>query len=193
MFLAGILGTCMLLCVSALGDAGSDRYFLLFQQESQSAGQNSPNSSPAQQTPPGSDGSAPSSENTAKPKSAPEAKSAKKKKKEKESASTPADQSPKKKVVSRGGTDEPTTQISPSMTEEQAAKSRSATSTLITQTDENLAKLSARQLNANEQETVDQIRKFVEQSKLAENEGDLPRAASLANKAKLLSDALVKP
>jgi len=79
------------------------------------------------------------------------------------------------------------------MTEEQAAKSRSATSTLITQTDENLAKLSARQLNANEQETVDQIRKFVEQSKLAENEGDLPRAASLANKAKLLSDALVKP
>jgi len=79
------------------------------------------------------------------------------------------------------------------MTEDQAAKSRATTTNLITQTDENLSKLSARQLSADEQETVDQIRKFVEQSKVADHEGDLPRAASLANKAKLLSDALVKP
>jgi len=79
------------------------------------------------------------------------------------------------------------------MTEEQAAKSRASTASLISQTDINLQKLSARQLSSEEQETVAQIRKFVEQSKTADQDGDLPRAASLANKAKLLSEALIKP
>ena len=67
------------------------------------------------------------------------------------------------------------------------------TASLISQTDINLQKLSTRQLSSEEQETVAQIRKFVEQSKTADQDGDLPRAASLANKAKLLSEALIKP
>lgn len=103
------------------------------------------------------------------------------------------DAAPKKKVVSHGGTDEPTVQISASMTEEQAAKSRAAITTLLNQTDDNLQKLSTRQLSADEKDTVDQIRKFEEQSKAADQQGDLPRAQSLANKAKLLSDALLNP
>jgi cytoskeletal protein RodZ len=187
MFLAGILGTCMLLCIPAFGVARSVGHFPLPGSQSSSPS-SSPPSASGQQT---STTEASPSSSTAKPKSSSEAKPPKKKKKV--AGSTAPDQSPKKKVVSRGGTDEPTTQISPSMTEEQAANSRATTTNLITQTDENLSKLSARQLSADEQETVDQIRKFVEQSKVADHEGDLPRAASLANKAKLLSDALVKP
>lgn len=178
----------MLLCASVSGAAGS-AHLSHQQTPAQSTTQNTTQSSQPSQSTEGTSGT--KTESTPKPKSSTSTKSGKKKKNNTQSDADSA--SPKKKVVTRGGTDEPTTQISPSMTEEQVAKTRASTSSLITQTDENLVKLSTRQLTADEQETVDQIRKFVEQSKAADHEGDLPRAASLANKAKLLSDALLKP
>jgi len=200
MFLAGILGLCVLLGGSSHADA-THGVSLLQESSSSSPEQNSNKqsppaaSAPSAQQPPSSSDQQPAPE--ASTKSSPAKKSKKKSPKDQPaSTASTADKSTdksKKKVVRHGGTDEPTTQISPSMTEAQAAKMRSNTATLLNETESNLQKLSGKNLPADQQETADQVRQFVEQSKEADQNGDLQRAASLANKAKLLSDALVKP
>ena len=101
-------------------------------------------------------------------------------------------QEPQKRVVRRGSTTEPTTKLAPSITTEQAARQRETTNKLLASTDASLQKLSGRQLTKDEQETVAQIRKFMEQVKTADAAGDLQRAYKLAMKAHLLSDALSK-
>ncbi len=93
----------------------------------------------------------------------------------------------------RGGTAEPTTQLAPGITGEQAARQRQSTNQLLASTDASLQKLSGRLLTKDEQDTVTQIRKFMEQVKAADAAGDLQRAYKLAVKAHLLSDALAKP
>jgi hypothetical protein len=100
---------------------------------------------------------------------------------------------PQKRVVHRGSTAEPTAKLAPSITEEQAARQRDTTNKLLASTNASLQKLSGRQLTNDEQETVVQIRKFMEQVKAADSAGDLQRAYKLAVKAHLLSDALAKP
>jgi hypothetical protein len=102
-------------------------------------------------------------------------------------------QDAQKKVVHRGGTAEPNAQLTPSITEEQAARQRQNTNDLLASTDASLQKLSGRQLTQDEQETIGQIRMFMQQVKEADKEGDLQRAYKLALKAHLLSDALAKP
>lgn len=72
-------------------------------------------------------------------------------------------------------------------------RQRQNTNDLLATTDASLQKLSGRQLTQDEQETVSQIRKFMQQVKEADKEGDLQRAYKLAVKAHLLSDALTKP
>ena len=79
------------------------------------------------------------------------------------------------------------------MTEEQAARQRQNTNKLLATTDASLQKLSARQLTKDEQDTVAQIRRFMQQVKAADAAGDLQRAYKLAVKAHLLSDAFAKP
>jgi hypothetical protein len=196
MLLAGILGLCVLLGGAAHADAAYG--FSLPQQApspnsdpSNNSATSPPAPAPSTQQPPASSTqqSAPSSTN---PKSS-AAKKAKKKTQKEQPTNTAATEKSKKKVVTHGGTDEPTTQISPSMTEQQAAKTRSNTAVLLNETESNLQKLSGRSLTADQKETADQVRQFVEQSKAADQSGDLQRAASLANKAKLLSDALIQP
>jgi hypothetical protein len=63
---------------------------------------------------------------------------------------------------------------------------------LLATTDANLKKISARQLGSTQQDSVSQIRKYMEQAKAAEEAGDVQRAHNLASKALLLSDDLVK-
>ena len=93
----------------------------------------------------------------------------------------------------RGSTAEPTAKLAPGITEEQAARQRDNTNRLLASTNASLQKLSRRQLTDDEQQTVAQIRKFMEQVKAADTAGDLERAYKLAVKAHLLSDALAKP
>ena len=50
----------------------------------------------------------------------------------------------------------------------------------------------SRQLNPSQQDSVSQIRKYMEQANAAEKAGDVQRAHNLASKALLLSDDLVK-
>jgi hypothetical protein len=99
---------------------------------------------------------------------------------------------PPKKVVRNGGSDEPSIQLVGGTATEQAADQRS-TGQLTSATEENLKKITGRQLNPSQQEMVSQIKQFMEQSKTAVAAGDLDRAHNLAVKAHLLSDELVKP
>jgi hypothetical protein len=99
---------------------------------------------------------------------------------------------PPKKVVRNGGTDEPAIQLVGGTNAEQAVHQRS-TDELTAATGENLKKVEGRQLNPNQQEMVNQIKHFMEQSKTAVAAGDLERGHNLALKAHLLSDELVKP
>ena len=98
----------------------------------------------------------------------------------------------KRKVVRQGSTKDPITQLAPGMTGEQAARQREVTNQLLAQTDASLQKLSGRTLSKDQQDTVAQIRKFMEQVKAAQAAGDLQRAYKLAVKAHLLADALEK-
>ena len=100
---------------------------------------------------------------------------------------------PPKVVVKDGGSDEPTIALTRGTSEQQASQQRYTTEQLRTATEENLKKLAGRQLTASQQEIVTQIKQFMEQAKSAVADGDLERGHSLAMKAQLLSEELLKP
>jgi hypothetical protein len=102
-------------------------------------------------------------------------------------------QPPPKKVVREGSTADPTTQLAPGISPEQASRERQTTTQLLSSTDAALQELSGRQLSSDQQETLAQIRKFMQQSKAADKDGDPQLAYKLAVKAHLLSDGLAKP
>jgi hypothetical protein len=99
---------------------------------------------------------------------------------------------PEKKVVRNGGTADPVVQLAPGMSEEQASSQRQSTSQLLAATDANLKEISSRQLNSTQQDSISQIKKYMEQAKAAEKAGDVQRAHNLASKAVMLSDDLAK-
>ncbi|HEV2732285.1 MAG TPA: hypothetical protein VGV15_19815 [Terriglobales bacterium] len=107
-------------------------------------------------------------------------------------SSGPESSSPKTRVVRRGSTTEPTIQFSPGLTQGQAAAQRQSTTQLLAGAEANLKKISNRQLVPSQQESVNQIRKYMEQAKTADTSGDLQRAHNLAFKARLLSDELLR-
>jgi outer membrane biosynthesis protein TonB len=218
MYLAGILGLCALLHVPANARVGSEfstlgtiaAYSYRQNPAQQPAKPDTQESQPAQpkqdaapsapqqdqpsQPPPANTpAAAPPSgteQSPAKPKPAVPAKKSSAKKKHPAKA---ASDEPQKRVIHRGSTVEPTTQLSPGITDEQAARQRESTNKLLASTDASLQKLSGRQLTKDEQDTVTQIRRFMQQVKKADADGDLQRAYKLAVKARLLSDALAKP
>ena len=110
----------------------------------------------------------------------------------KKRVATVAGQPPPKKVVREGSTADPTTQLAPGISQEQASRERQTTTQLLSSTDTALQQLSGRQLTSDQQETVAQIRKFMQQSKAADKDGDPQLAYKLALKAHLLSDGLAK-
>jgi len=60
-------------------------------------------------------------------------------------------------------------------------------------TENNLKKLGGQQLSKIQQDSVTQIRQYIEQSKAALASGDTERARTLAWKAETLSEDLVNP
>src|SRR5580698_1512371 len=99
---------------------------------------------------------------------------------------------PRTRVVDNGNTTDPDLDISPGVNPQQAQQQRGRTTWLLGKTNENLKSLSRRELNAAQQETVDQVKRYVEDSEAATKSGDLQRAYTLANKARMLSADLVK-
>jgi len=99
---------------------------------------------------------------------------------------------PPKKVVKNGGSEEPSIQLVGGTDADQASQQRS-TEQLTTATDENLKKLTGRQLTPGQQDMVNQVKQFMDQSKTAVAAGNPERGHNLAQKAHLLSEELLKP
>jgi hypothetical protein len=95
-------------------------------------------------------------------------------------------------VVREGGATEPAAQIVPGMTPEEATRQRRNAEKWLGSTDDQLKQLAGRTLDARQKETVGQIHNYIDGARSALKEGDVGRASTLAQKAHLLSDDLVK-
>jgi hypothetical protein len=93
-------------------------------------------------------------------------------------------------VVKNGGTSDKSAQLSPAVAPEQAQHQRISTEELLAATDANLKRVAARELNSEQQGTLEQIHTYMRQAKAASAAGDTNRAQTLAYKARLLSDDL---
>ena len=76
---------------------------------------------------------------------------------------------------------------------DQATQQQNTANQMLVAADENLKKIAGQTLTASQQDMVNQIHQFSKQSKDATAAGDLDRARTLAWKAQLLSEELVKP
>ena len=107
-------------------------------------------------------------------------------------ASPPAPGEPRRVVIHEGGAEEPTVQLSPGMTREQASHQRQKTEQLLDATENNLRQLAGRTLNRSQQDTIAQIHNYMAGARSALKDGDPQGAHTLALKARLLSNELVK-
>ena len=106
----------------------------------------------------------------------PESKASKKaprKKRHRKTCAPPVAASDKsdKTVVRNGGTVDPVVQLAPGMSAEQASSQRQSTTQLLSATDDNLKQIASRQLSSAQQDSVSQIRKYMEQANAAEEGG----------------------
>jgi hypothetical protein len=99
---------------------------------------------------------------------------------------------PRKRVVREGGAIEPPAKIVPGLTPQEAGQQRQTAEDLLSRTEENLKQLAGRTLDSPRQETVAQIHNYVEGARSALKDGDTQRAHTLALKAHLLADDLLK-
>ena len=106
-------------------------------------------------------------------------------------AETPAEKQPTKTVVTEGGAQPATPQLSASMPHDKVIHQKLNTNQLLEATDYNLKSI-ARALSADEQAMLQHIRSYMQQSRDATKDGDTERAYNLALKAHLLSDELIK-
>lgn len=106
---------------------------------------------------------------------------------------TAKDCPPPRIIVRQGGTKDPSIQLAGGPSPQESAQRRDAINQVLAATDLNLKKTAGMQLSAAQQDTVSQTREFMEQSKAAMADGDFERARTLAWKAQLLSEDLIKP
>jgi len=99
---------------------------------------------------------------------------------------------PHKVVVPEGGAREPPAQIAPGLAPEEVARERRDTEQWLASADGQLKMLSGRTLGAQQEETMGQVRNYMVGARSALKEGDMRRANTLALKAHLLSEDLVK-
>ena len=125
------------------------------------------------------------------PASAPSTSGAPKHPKRKLPAPSP-DGAPRKVVVREGGAREPTAQISPGLTPAETARERQNAERWLVSAGNQLKQFTGRTLPAQRQETVAQIHNYMDGARAALQEGDVRRASTLAEKAHLLADELVR-
>jgi outer membrane biosynthesis protein TonB len=103
-----------------------------------------------------------------------------------------AENEPRKIVIHQGGTSEPVAQILPGISPEEANRQRESAERLLDAAESSLQQLVARSLHPRQQDTVVQIRQYIDRARSALKESDPQRAHTLAQKAYLLSDDLAK-
>lgn len=193
MSLAMILGVCSLL-VSPPGVRLAMRASLIFQvtpsqqNSSSSDSQQNPVEPAEQKTEPPS----PAEKTPAKTTTPRKATPKKHPRTKKPVVAPPTTDGPTKVIVKNGGAPDPSVQLSPGVSADQASHQRQSTDLLLSTTESNLKAAEGRQLNANQQELVNQVHEYIKQAKASADTGDLHRAHNLAFKAKLLSDELAK-
>ncbi|MFZ0479960.1 MAG: hypothetical protein WAL71_12490 [Terriglobales bacterium] len=106
--------------------------------------------------------------------------------------SSPSTTEPRKVVVRRGGASEPTAQIVTGMTPQEASAQRQEAEKSLDAAEENLKRLLGRLLDSQQEETVSQVHNYIGRARSALKEGDISRGHTLAVKANLLADDLVK-
>lgn len=102
------------------------------------------------------------------------------------------DGAPRKTVIREGGAREPAAQIVPGMTPAEATRLRHDAEQWLASADDQLKQLAGHTLEARQQETVAQIRNYMEGARSALKEGDVRRANTLAEKAHLLAADLTR-
>src|SRR5258708_15077726 len=95
-------------------------------------------------------------------------------------------------VGGEGGASDPGAELAPGLTAGEASRQRHNAEQLLSATQDKLKGLAGRAMDARKQETLEQIRNYMEGARSALKEGDVRRANTLAQKAHLLSDDLVK-
>ncbi|MGA9527911.1 MAG: hypothetical protein WBS24_07345 [Terriglobales bacterium] len=103
-----------------------------------------------------------------------------------------SDLAPKKVVVRRGGASEPSAQIVTGMTPQEALARQQEAEKALDAADESLKRVLGRPLDAQQEETVSQIHNYIGHARSALKEGDISRGYTLAVKANLLAEDLVK-
>lgn len=104
----------------------------------------------------------------------------------------PPPDGPTKKVVRNGSTKDPEVQFSSGQSQEQVSHQLQNTNQLLASAESNLKRMAVRQATPSQQETMKQVRMYMDQAKAAIGSGDLQRGHTLAFKARLLSDELVQ-
>ena len=99
---------------------------------------------------------------------------------------------PRKIVIHHGGATEPVTRIVPGITPEEAMRQREGAEQLLASSEGLLQKLGGRSLKPKQEGMVVQIRQYIDLATSALKESDTQRAQTLALKAYLLADDLVK-
>jgi hypothetical protein len=97
-----------------------------------------------------------------------------------------------KVVIQEGGVNGNTGQVPNGAARDNSGSTDSSTQQLLESTENNLRTIAKRKLSQDEESTKTQILDYVKQSRDATKDGDNVRAHSLALKARLLSDELVK-
>ncbi len=112
-------------------------------------------------------------------------------KRRKKAAQTPPG-APRKIVVREGGATAPAAQIVPGIPPEEAARERENAENWLASADGQLQRLAGRSLDVMQQETVAQVHNYMGGARSALREGDVGRASTLAQKARLLLEDLLK-
>ena len=79
------------------------------------------------------------------------------------------------------------------MSDQEASQVLKSTNQLLASADANLKQIASRQMDGAQQDTMRQIKSYMEQARTAAKNGEVQRAYNLANKANLLSADLVGP
>jgi hypothetical protein len=99
---------------------------------------------------------------------------------------------PKKVIVRQGSTSDPSIEVVGGAQGRQASDERDTAIQMLETTEANLKKVEGTQLSPDQLDMVKQVREFMDQSKAATSTGDLDQARTLALKAQLLSEELVR-
>jgi hypothetical protein len=93
-------------------------------------------------------------------------------------------------VISNGGAKEVRLQLTPTSTPAEAEEQRRQTRNLLWISNENLKRIAGHDLDANQQDMLEQVHNYMTQARVADKAGELQRAQILAYKARQLSDDL---